>query len=533
MNRKYLVSTLLILLTMLGFLPELFHPVHASTLWGSPTGIVTSTTSNHLLESGLQASNGTMWLAWETNLYRGDSLYDIAYQTYTNGVWSSVSRATNNVNVNISPSITQLSNGTIMLFWANKPAASYLIYYQHFNPNTWSSPSQISSTTLNDTMPSAAVGRDGTLWLAWTRTNSTCVSPCTDVSRQIYYKTLRSGVWSSETKLSTDNAQQNWSPSVMVGKDSVVRVAYSKGLGSLSNYQIYYKTFNGAWSAETKVETSSDSDERPNLMQDRNGTLWLFWARKHFISQLAFYYFLEGQFSYNGGTTWSTQQQLTNTPTNVDSLMPFAVQSAYNKSIWLFYTTDANAADNIYALVSSPISPIQDVTIIGAYASVTLQYTGGLASIGQSPVDSLTITVLNLGDSSQVVTVSLTVYNTTSYVLAAKKNLAVPGGTANVVFNWNTTGVAPGWYSVQTNVAPVPGETVQDQTDNNYTSWHTLRILPLSDINQDGKINIIDASICYLGYASTPGRQYWEPRCDLDNKGLIDISHDSYVALHY
>ena len=512
------------------FLPLVFHPVTATTLWGSPTAIENNAGIN-ILNAGLQASNGTMWLAWQTNRYRGDSQYDISYKTYTNGVWSTVSRLTTG-GINAGAALAQLSNGTILLFWAYKPAASYLIYYKMYNsPGGWSNPLQASSTSLNDTNPSAAVGRDGTLWLVWTRNNSTCSGSCTDPAKQLYYKTLKAGVWSTETKLTSDT-NQNWGSGITVGKDNIVRVVWSKGLGSLENYQVYYRTYNGAgWSAETKVVASTDSDEHAAIMQDRNGTMWLFWSRKHYYSGLSFYYLLYSKYSYNSGTTWSAEIQMTNTSTSVDSMQPYGVQSTYNKSIWLFYTTNPVSNEDIYALISSPIQPIHDVTITAATPSTQIEYPGGLASIGQSAIVSFTATILNRGDQSEIVTAALTVYNSSSYNSVTKQNLAVPGGTVNLSFSMNTTNWKPAWYSVAAYVSPVPGETVPNQADNNVTFTRVTHVIPLGDIDQDGSVTIIDVAVFFYDFGFTPATpSRWDPHCDINNNGIIDIIDVSIAA---
>jgi len=541
LKNRALRGVFLVVLSFAGlvFFPQMLRPVAASTLWGSPTAIENNAGIN-ILNAGLQANNGTMWLAWQTNRYRGDSQYDISYKTNTNGIWSPVSRLTTSGN-NAGAALAQLSNGTILLFWAYKPAASYLIYYRMYNsPGGWSNAAQVSSTTLNDTNPSATVGRDGTLWVIWTRTNSSCSGSCTDVSKQLYYKTLKTGVWSTETKLTSDT-NQNWGAGVSVGKDNLVRVVWSKGLGSLENYQVYYKTYNTSiWSTETKVATSTSSDEHPMITQDRNGTMWLFWSRKFYYSGLAFHYILFSKYSYNSGTTWSAETQMTNTSNSVDSMQPYGVQSTYNKSIWLFYTTNPSANDDIYALISSPISPIHDVTITAVTASTRIEYFGGLPSMSQSEIVSVTVTVLNRGDQSEIVTVNLSIYNSTSYNMGTKQNLAVPGGTVNLVFNWNATAGKLGLYSALATVNSVAGETAPNQADNNLISKGITRVIPWGDINQDGTVALTDVSVFFFDYGFGPAGApcvgthcTYFPLEDINNSGAVDIIDVGIAAKNY
>ena len=141
-------------------------------------------------------------------------------------------------------------------------------------------------------------------------------------------------------------------------------------------------------------------------MQDRNGTIWCFWGRKLYINSLSFYYALLGMFSHDGGSTWSTPARLTNMATNVDGLMPNAVQSTYNKSIWLH-----NRREQIGRHLRVDI--LQDLSRPGCDHHQNLVLDNprvpgrARASVGQSGLVSFTVTVLNLGDSSQVVTVSV------------------------------------------------------------------------------------------------------------------------------
>ena len=95
--------------------------------------------------------------------------------------------------------------------------------------------------------------------------------------------------------------------------------------------------------------------------------------------------------------------------------------------------------------------------------------------------------------------------NSTSYILGSKQNLATPGGTAQIVFSWNTTNVVPGWYNPYATVNPVTGETVQNQADNNVRTNHIVQILPMSDVDQDGRVDLIDAGMFYYDFNSVPG----------------------------
>lgn len=541
--KKVTVSVFLFL--ALGSMLLQVLPARASVSWSSPVAIVVDDPATSILPGALQASNGTVWLAWQTSKYRGDSNFDIAYKTGILGssgvTWSSTVRLTNNNGLNSHPSLVQIPNGTIFLFQGYKPGTNTQIWYLRYNPTGWSNPAPIVSTTLNDTSPSAAVGRDGTLWLVWTRINQTCTS-CTK-TQQLFYKTLKSGVWSQERQLTSDT-NQNFGSSVIVGKDGLVRVVWSKGAAGQNIYQLYLKSYDGTtWSPDSQVVSSGSADGNPALMQDRNGTIWLFWNRVVIVSQTAQYDVLFGKYSYNNGQDLSTRPeiQLTNTPNTVDSWMPFAIQSINDKKIWLFYTTDPNGGMNeIWALTSiNPIAPVCDVAV-GSLSPVytppnTAQYPGGQKAIGQNPMLPINTGLSNYGDASEIVTVRITISNSTSYNLSGSAYVNA-GGSTTAQLNWNTTGVSPGRYNLAatlTIVTPSCAYTVGNQPDTSLSVKGAVHIVPTGDVNLDGTVNIIDMALVAVSFGTTVGNPLYNPFADINGDGLVNIVDIVACATHF
>lgn len=446
----------------------MIHSVSPNLTWSSASLIDHYTASNNILPAALQASNGTIWLAWQTDRYAGlTGRNDIVYRTMTGGTWSPVHNFTSS-GMNASPILVQLLNGTIIMFWTTNPTPATScsphcnLRYESFNTptQTWSAPSQLTTGAFNDSLSSATVLRDGTLWVSWTRIITTCSSTCS-TTKQLYYRTMSNNVWSSETQLTTDSANWNWGPSVVAGKDSIVRVVYSKTPVAQDNSQIYYKTYNGTWTSETQIVSSTTSDEHPSLIQDRNGTFWIFWARKVYYTSIDYHYVLFDKYSYDNGKTWSQEFQITNYANTVDTKMPSAIQAnnAFSKSIWIFYSSNYifNNFD-MYAISSSAISPIHDVTISNISAAS-----------GSGSSWTITVTVRNLGDYSETASVTLLVSNTTSYTQGPVSQQVLIGSSTNFIFTFPTQPTQPansGLYSASATVAPVPGETLADQGDN-------------------------------------------------------------------
>jgi hypothetical protein len=538
-NRRIIIIALASLLPLV--LSGFFVPirlVNASPNWSSPS-LVDSHPGVNELSTALQAANGTLWIAWESDRNAPGVRTDVAIKTYTNGAWSRTQNMTT-TGQNLSPYLVQLLNGTIGIFWTREVGQSSDVFYSAYQATGWSNPVQVTSTSYNDTAPSAEVGRDGTIWLIWTRINST--SATNPAIKQIYYKTWRSGSWSSEVQLTTDS-NQNYGGNVMVSKDGAVRVTFSKGTAG-GTYQLYEKTFNGiVWSLDTQIVSSSSTDDHPSLIQDRNGTLWLFWARLIVVSLTLQYYELWGQYSYNLGTTWSSQIQLTPTPGTIafDSFQPAAVQSAYGvKPIYVFYTSNYNGPNyDIYSIQSTGITPVHDVTVTGLSASNNLgtswEYTGGLKSIDQGPVVTIIATITNIGDYAETVTATLTATNTTNINISTQSNAFGPGSSVYFYYYWNTTNVKPARYGLSVSITPLSGETLGNIGDNNYTRTNQIHIIPLGDVDQDGSVTITDVSVFFYdyGYSSSCNCSRWNPYASLDNNGTIDIIDIGIASANY
>jgi len=512
-------------------------PANASLGWSSPI-LVESHAGTDILPSAMQASNGTLWLAWQSNRFsQATGRPDILYKTYTNGVWSADHNLTNS-GWNSAPSLVQLANGTILAFWVIKQGTSFLVYSGTTNGGAWSAPTQITSTPLNDTQPSAAVGRDGTIWLVWTRIDTTCGS-CA-ATKQLFYKTWKSGTWSTEAQLTTDS-NQNYGSTVVVSKDGMVRVTWSKGApGSI--YQLFYKTFNGTtWSSETQVVSSSSTDEHPSMIQDRNGTLWLFWGRLVVVSLLVQFYEVVGKFSYNLGQTWSSETIFTSTSQTVDSFMPSAVQSNTGvKPLWIFYASNQNVPDyDIFAVTSTGVNPVHDLKVSGLSATNNLgtswQYPGGLKSVGQGAIETVAVSVADVGDYLENAIVTLTATNTTAITIGTRTSLVGPGSTMNFYFYWNTTNVLPARYGLSVSIAALPGETLGNMGDNSFALANQVHIIPLGDVDQDGSVTITDVSVFFYDYDFTPACNCsrWNPYADVNNNGIIDIVDVGVVSRNF
>jgi hypothetical protein len=468
--RNKIASVLLFLagFSFIGFI----SPASSLVSFSTPTALE-QIPGYDLLPSPLQAANGTLWVAWQSNQYsRINGRYDVLYKTMTNSIWSRTSNFTTS-GWNAAPALAQLQNGTILLVWANNQTGNYDLYYKRFNNGLWSNMMQISSSTSNDTLPSASVSTDGTLWLVWTRITKACAGATCSTDEQLYYKTLKNGAWTAESRLTTDNTL-NFDPSIMTAKDRRVWVVWSKSVAGIN--QIFYKIYDGTgWTSDAPLVTSSLFDIHPSIVQDRNGTIWVFWARDLPVLTGTFQYDIFSKQSYDNGLTWSSDAQRTLDPAGylIDDKMPAVVQAS-DKSIYMFYVSDLTGlgADfDIYYMRSNPIYPVHDVTVKSIQVFPNSVFAGQPATVQ--------VTVTNLGDFFETVQLTVQAVNATSFNIGSVPGNLPSGASSTFMFSWDPGSAAPAQYVVIASVPPVLGETTGAITDNTL-QYRSLTVLPVT-----------------------------------------------------
>jgi hypothetical protein len=513
----------LMLLSILGIIP--IPPVRALTTFNSAIPIEINTGYNSYFPSAMVSADGTIWLAYEADLYSSFTpRNDIFYQyKIPGGTWTTPLNITT-IGQNVAPSLAQLANKTIIMFWSAQPANNICspycnIYYAKYN-GAWSKPVRLTNGNFNDTSISAAVDQSGKLWIVWTRTFTNCsVLPCT-VTRQLYYRTLQGNSLGQDTILINDPANLYREPSLLVGRDGVVRVAFTRS-SSTAAAQIYTVTYTGTgWTSPIAILPpgsplpSGDYDSLASMMQDRNGTIWIFSTRNISLSAILNQDVILGAYSYDNGNTFSAPTQLTSDSSliPIDDHMTAAVQGP-DKNIWVFYISDLTGNGNewdIYALESTrPIAPVYNLALSSIKPNVSSLWPIYLKYVPQSPVVSISVvikTTYNIG------AISTTVNNGTSRTLT---------------FFWNTTGVTPALYSLKANVSSTSPllypETVGNLGDNNLTVKNSVRVWPLGDVVPDGTIDVIDAGVFIRWFDYPITAYYLLPWCDYDNNGYIDI----------
>ncbi len=511
-------------------------PAKAATTWSNPTLFSNSPPAFNLLPSALQSRDTRVYVAWESNRANMSSTrFDIWLSILSGGIWSAptnlTSKGSGNFN-NAEPALVQHANGTIFLFWVANFTGAYNLYYERYNGGVWSPRVSITTGPGFDTAPAPTVGNDGRLWLTWSR--RTVVSGV--ATAQIFYKTLINNVWSAETQLTTDSTR-NEAPVLTTTKDGRIWLVWQKWIKNAGDSQIFSMVNSGTgWSAPVQIVTSTLIDAHPAIMQDRNGTILLFWSRDLPLGSGIFESKLFTKSSFDNGVTWSADQQITFDPLccQIDDDDPSPIMTVH-QTIWLFYDSDLPDASSfgIYYLNSSLIFPVHNVAVSGISASPTLTYPGGMKSVGQNGLVTVNVTITDPGDFSENVVVQVTAVNKTSYVAGSAVGTVKPGIPLYLTVNWNTTGVAAARYKLVATIAPVPGETPGNAAGNSMSVLSAVHILPFGDVDQDGEVSIIDASIVAYAFGSSPGSPRWNPYADINNDGIVDIIDASIMAANF
>jgi len=205
------------------------------------------------------------------------------------------------------------------------------IYYKVSNDNgaTWSKRSQLTNSTDDDLSPSIVQLANGSIMIVYAVEQG---SPVT--GSNIFYNVTSD--WTSWTYGNiTAYSGYDQGPSIMQAADEKIWVAWASD--RTERYEIFCKTYNGSsWSNATQLTNSTNIDSCPSLFQTIDGTIWLFWQssqNKTTVPPADIYY----KYSTDNGATWSNRTQFTTD--NLYDLWPTATQVRDTK-IWVAWTSD-------------------------------------------------------------------------------------------------------------------------------------------------------------------------------------------------
>lgn len=161
-------------------------------------------------------------------------------------------------------------------------------------------------------------------------------------------------------------------------------------------------------------------------------------------------------------------------------------------------------------------------------AIVNLTPSTSKAYMGQ--VVAIYVGVRNFGNEPQ--TFNVTVYYGGDNVTIETKLVSLePFETATVVFYWNTSNlVYKISYTIKAEATVLPLET--DVTDNILVNG-TVRVNLLGDANNDGIVNIKDATLLSIAWLAKEGSPSYNEDADFNRDGIINIKDASLLGAHW
>jgi len=342
---------------------------------------------------------------------------------------------------------------------------------------------------------------DGTIWVVWysNRTGND----------ELFYKTYNE-TWSADTPL-TGGALPNKQPSIIQDGDGKIWVFWSGWETGTVSYEIFCKTTsnNGlSWSGETQLTTKKSWDLLPSALQARDGKIWVVWQADRSGSDFDLYYK-----TYDG--VWSTDITLVSDSAN--DILPSIFQLA-NKTIWVTWSSSRLGDYDLFYKLAQEEHDI-GVTGVVPYSTCVQRDFG----------TQVQVNVSNFGLNSETFTV--TVY-ANSTVIEAQTTTLASGATTTITFNWDTTSTPYGYYTVSATASAVPDEA--DLTDNSLTDG-TAMVTVTGDVNGDRVVNTIDkGSISAHWYPGPPiGPLGYDPVADVNGDGAVNILDWGLVSAHW
>jgi hypothetical protein len=142
--------------------------------------------------------------------------------------------------------------------------------------------------------------------------------------------------------------------------------------------------------------------------------------------------------------------------------------------------------------------------------------------IGQGLTTHINVTVLNQGDFSE--TVNITIYANTTII--HQQNITLTSGNSTTTeLMWNAT-LPLGNYTIRAEAL------IKDDLDtsDNIFVYGLITIAIRGDINADGTVNIRDVAKAAIAFQTKPGDVKWDANADVNEDGIINIIDIATIA---
>lgn len=256
------------------------------------------------------------------------------YHRMWSGFWLAETRVSNSSGDSFAASIAA-KDLTVHLAYQEVVDGYLQIIYHSYDLFTWSSPEQLSFVQSGMSMvPTIAVGPDGTVHVAWwdTREDSPGVSP-----GKVCYRKKTGSTWSEEEVVSGPLADA-MRPNIAVDDSGYVHVAWIDQREPME--QIYYRRFGpGGWEPEICVTSGSYTHYHPSLALTGDGLNLVYWANYPSPATAGVY------FRKYSGAAWSPRTRISG---SASSASLCAIASQPDGTLHVAWKDARDGNDEIY-----------------------------------------------------------------------------------------------------------------------------------------------------------------------------------------
>ena len=180
----------------------------------------------------------------------------------------------------------------------------------------------------------------------------------------------------------------------------------------------------------------------------------------------------------------------------------------------------AGPTDPIVFVIAS-FGGYRDIAVISVKPSTTEAFVGDIVNV--------TVRVKNWGTFAETFNVTWYLDNL-GWETRNVANLGA-GIQRDLVFQWNTSWVVHGTYSLGASATPVSGEG--NLYNNMFPNASSIKLTVLGDINDDGRVNYLDLFALAVAYGSKTGMPSYNVKADFNLDGRINYLDLFTLAIKY
>ena len=503
-TRTHLASSLILFLAVFSTL----IPYVYGTVW-SPKTRVTWDSSIDWSPSIAQANDGRIWFVWHS--YALGENPDILYKVYNGSAtfpWSPTKKLTTDTNKDQNPSITNTTGGDLWFVWSSNRDGNFEIYYKTYN-GSWSPDTRLTNNTNKDESPSVMQDSNGSIWVFWSSNRTG--------DYNIFCRKYIGYWWPEEPIfIESDNPADDLDPTIIEATDGYIWLVWVRDDNLF--YKTFPKNFGPGGIPDTPITSDSELNSHPSIMQAQGDIIWVaYTSNKSVPGKQDIYVATHTPGSPPGA--WG-EERIT-FDENFD-VAPTIMQ-ADDGTIWIAWTSDRLEGNwDIYYITDDPPQHDHDVAIMCVTHNFPATYLAKGSTI------SIEVVPQNQGLMPEICDVQVRANST----LIGQKNYSLmPGQLKPLYFQWNTSNVAYGVYTMNATVAIVTGET--DTADNTHIYGTVLLTIP-GDVNGDRIVDIFDiGTLSAHWYPGPPiGSLGYDANCDVNHDGAVDIFDIGLASAH-